>query len=55
MTSFQKILIGGGKITGESHFLHKYVSEDTMKGVLIYLITPWSRVLLEKVTSELCS
>jgi hypothetical protein len=23
--------------------------------VLIYLLTPWSRVLLEKLTSELCS
>jgi len=27
----------------------------TSIGYLIYLLTPWSRVLLEKLTSKLCS
>jgi len=38
MALFQKILIRGGKITGKSDFLHKYVSGDTMKAVLTFKI-----------------
>jgi hypothetical protein len=44
-------------LLGAQHFLH--VSRIRVKSLILrlltYLLTPWSRVLLEKLTSELCS
>jgi hypothetical protein len=35
--------------------LDKFAKFTFKKGKLTYLLTPWSRVLLEKLISELCS
>ena len=41
------------EVTGEWRKLHKEELNDLY--LLTYLLTPWSRVLLEKLTSKLCS
>ena len=35
--------------------IHSQISQTYFKNLLTYLLTPWSRVLLEKLSSKLCS
>jgi len=37
------------------HLIQPFRQFPVSSGLLAYLLTPWSRVLLEKLTSKLCS